>query len=71
MCASTIFLFARTMRCATAASASKKALAISVVVNPTTAQSQRHLRLLRQRGMAAREDQPEAIVGLARIRPHV
>src|SRR5712691_10151537 len=39
MCASTIFLFARTMRCATVASASKKAPAISVVVKPTTARS--------------------------------
>src|SRR6202521_327223 len=37
MCASTIFLLARTMRCATVVSVSRNALAISVVVNPTTA----------------------------------
>src|SRR5260370_27211339 len=39
MWASTIFLLARTMRCATVASDRRKALAISVVVNPTTARS--------------------------------
>src|SRR5487761_52491 len=37
MCASTIFLFARTMRCATVASVSRNALAISPVVKPATA----------------------------------
>src|SRR3989454_6714475 len=39
MCASTIFLFARTMRCATVASEMRNALAISEVVKPTTARS--------------------------------
>src|ERR1700674_2790891 len=39
MCASTIFLLARTMRWATVASVSRNALAISPVVNPATARS--------------------------------
>src|ERR1700681_3927086 len=39
MCASTIFLLARTMRWATVTSLSRNALAISLVVNPATARS--------------------------------
>src|SRR5712692_9433071 len=39
MCASTIFLLARTMRCATVASPVRKALATSAVVNPATARN--------------------------------
>src|SRR5216683_2455173 len=65
MCASTIFLLARTMRCATVASDRRKALAISIVVNPTTARRVRatcascdsagwqHVKISRRRSSAS------------------
>ncbi len=64
MPASRIFRFARTSRCASVASGTRKARAISGVVEAADeAQRQRDLRLRRERRVAAGEDQLEPLVG--------
>ena len=60
-----VFL-AREMRCPTVGSGTRKARAISRVVQPADrAQGERDLRLGRQRRVAGQEDQPEEVVGTA------
>ena len=64
MPAALIFFFARTSRCAIVASGTRNARAISRRRQAAErAQRQRHLRLGRQRRMAAGEDQLEPLVG--------
>ena len=59
-----ILRLARTSRCAMVASGTRKARAISVVVMPGQgAQRERYLRVERQRRVAAREHQPQPVVG--------
>ncbi len=54
---------ARTRRWAIVGSGTRNARAISGVVSPTSVRNvERDLRVARQRGMTAREDQPQAIV---------
>ena len=61
---SRIFAFARTSRCAIVASATRNARAISPVVSPQTARSvSATCASAFKRGMAAREDQPQHVVG--------
>ena len=58
-----IFALARLMRWAIVGSDTRKARAISGVVRPPNRRKgERHLGGLRQGGMAAGEDEPEAVV---------
>ena len=63
MCASRILRFARTMRCAIVGSGTRNARAISSVCRPPSSRNVSGTCALgAERGMAAREDQPEAVV---------